>query len=210
MTGDREQGDVATGLGESVREFIAGAQKVLTEKGDGDEGLASLCEHMRRFLLEPAVMAEHDAFADRAVASAEAEGQYRDTGRRSEVLYTDASGLTLVRSRFSPTEATPVHSHGTWGVVGVYAGRDLHRSYRRRNAVMGPGYAELELIEERVLEPGDVVLIPRPPQDIHSQQGYGGEPTFELVLFGANAMVIPRLIFDLENRSAREVIPGTG
>jgi hypothetical protein len=29
-----------------------------------------------------------------------------------------------------------------------------------------------------------------------------------LVLFSANAMVIPRLIFDPENDRAREVIPG--
>jgi hypothetical protein len=28
------------------------------------------------------------------------------------------------------------------------------------------------------------------------------------VLFGANAMVVPRLLFDPEHESAREVVPG--
>jgi hypothetical protein len=71
----------------------------------------------------------------------------------------------------------------------------------------GPGEAVVELVEERVLGPGEVAVIPYPPQDIHRQQGHG-EAAYELVLFGANAMVIPRLIFDPAARSARQVIPG--
>ena len=92
----------------------------------------------------------------------------------------------------------------------MYAGRDLHRAYVPREGGTGAGRAVLELTDERVLETGDVALIPRPPQDIHAQQRYGGEAAFELVLFGKNAMVIPRLIFDLERDSARAVIPGGG
>ncbi len=121
--------------------------------------------------------------------------------------YTDGTGLTLVRSRFDSEEPTPIHSHGTWGVVGVYAGRDRHQAWRRRDPGSGAGHAEVEMLEQRILVPGDVALIPHPPQDIHVQQG-DGEPAFEFVLFGKNAMVIPRLIFDPVKQEAREVIPG--
>ena len=195
-------------LSQWVPEFIAGARAILRDEPPREGELQLLQERMRELLSLPALLEEHEAFVARSQSEAGDYALYADTGRRSEILHSDESGLTLVRSRFSPTEATPVHSHSTWGIVGVYAGQDLHRSYRRRDEGTGPGYADLELIEERVLVAGDVVTIPPPPHDIHSQQGYGGQPTYELVLFGANAMVIPRLVFDIERRSARTVIPG--
>ena len=194
---------------DAIRVFI-GAARAFLIAGPTDEALGQLLSRMRTLVRDAAVLAEHRAFLERSEQPGGDALLYTDTGRRSEVLYTDPSGLTLVRTRFSPDEATPVHSHGTWGILGVYAGRDLHRAYVRREGGTGAGWAVLELTDERVLEAGDVALIPRPPQDIHAQQGYGGEAAFELVLFGKNAMVIPRLIFDLERDSARAVIPGGG
>ena len=61
------------------------------------------------------------------------------------------------------------------------------------------------LVEERVLEAGDVAVLPPPPQDIHAQQGLDGAPVYEFVLFGANTMILPRLYFDPMHCTAREV-----
>lgn len=189
----------------AIDAFIDDVRAILAEDGPGDAGMERLVARMGVLVRDPGVLAAHEAFI--AATTGAGDGLYTDTGRRSQVLHTDESGLTLVRSRFDPGEATPIHSHGTWGIVGVYAGRDRHEAWRRVDPGDGPGEAVVELIEERVLGPGDVVTIPHPPQDIHRQQGYI-EPAFELVLFGANAMVIPRLIFDPAARAARQVIPG--
>jgi hypothetical protein len=67
------------------------------------------------------------------------------------------------------------------------------------------GAARVELVEERVLEPGDVASLPPPPQDIHAQQGLDGAPAYEFVLFGANTMLLPRLYFDPASDTAVEV-----
>lgn len=188
-----------------IRSFIDDARTILAH-GPSDEALDQLMARMKLLVRHPTVLHDHEAFLARSAT--DSSSLYADTGRRSEVLHTDETGLTLVRSRFFPDQATPVHSHGTWGVLGVYAGQDLHRSYARRDPGRGAGTAELQLLKETILGPGDVALIPRPPQDIHQQQGHGGEPAFELVLFGKNAMVIPRLIFNVAAKTAREVIPG--
>ncbi|HVB65355.1 MAG TPA: hypothetical protein VNE17_11535, partial [Nitrolancea sp.] len=58
------------------------------------------------------------------------------------------------------------------------------------------------------LEPGEAVVLPAPPQDIHAQRGHDGQPTYEYVLFGANTMVLPRLYFDPAQSTAQEVLPG--
>lgn len=191
----------------AIQVFIDDVKRIIMNDGVEEAGMQRLAECMRQLVQEPAVRDAHAGVLAGAGTGSDAAGVYRDTGRRSEVLYTDDTGLTLVRSRFDPDEPTPVHSHSTWGVVGVYAGRDRHQTWKRLDPGTGAGYAELELLEEQVLVPGDVELIPHPPQDIHAQQG-DGEPAYELVLFGQNAMVIPRLIFDPAQQHAREVIPG--
>jgi predicted metal-dependent enzyme (double-stranded beta helix superfamily) len=192
----------------AIDAFLADVRGILAQAGASEQGIGGLVERMRALVHDPDVLATHEAFTQ-TVATGEAAAElFADTGRRSELVFTDESGLTLVRSRFDPDEPTPIHSHGTWGIVGVYAGRDRHESWRRVDGGTEAGHAVVELIEERVLEPGDVVIIPHPPQDIHCQQGYSGEPAYEFVLFGANAMVVPRLLFDPEHESAREVVPG--
>lgn len=192
----------------AIDAFIDDVRQILADEGPSEQGMGRLVERMRVLVRDPDVLATHEAFLDAITANAEAPGHYAATGRQSQVVYTDDSGLTLIRSRFDPVEATPIHSHSTWGILGVYAGRDRHEAWRRRDDGSGPGHAVVELVEERVLEPGDVVVIPHPPQDIHRQQGYAGEAAFEFVLFGANAMVEPRLVFDPVADQAREIIPG--
>lgn len=192
----------------AIDAFLDDVRGILAREGPGEQGMGQLVEWMRALVRNPEILASHQEFRSTVAPGQAMTGLYADTGRRSQVVYTDDSGLTLVRSRFDPDEPTPIHSHSTWGILGVYAGRDRHEAWRRGDDGSGAGHAVVELIEERVLEPGDVVVIPQPPQDIHRQQGYGGDPAYEFILFGAKAMVIPRLIFDPASESAREVIPG--
>jgi predicted metal-dependent enzyme (double-stranded beta helix superfamily) len=190
--------------------FIDDVKTILEQDGTTEQGFARLVERMRVLVRDPEILDTHHRFVTAIAPGQKSTGMYADTGRRSHVEYTDDTGLTLVRSRFDPNEATPIHSHGTWGVLGVYAGRDLHQAWRRTDGGAGAGRAVIEMVEERVLEPGDVAIIPNPPQDIHRQQGFGGEAAYEFVLFGANAMIIPRLIFDPGNQRANEIIPDQG
>jgi predicted metal-dependent enzyme (double-stranded beta helix superfamily) len=101
-----------------------------------------------------------------------------------------------MHGRFGPEAMTPIHNHHSWAIVGVYRGRDLYQRWQRLDAGTGSGQAQVALIEERVLEPGDVAIVPAPPQDIHAQQGFAGEAAYEFVLFGTNPAGKPRLYFD--------------
>jgi predicted metal-dependent enzyme (double-stranded beta helix superfamily) len=181
----------------AVQAFINDVKAILAEHGSDEAGLQRIAERMREFVRDDEVLASHE----------ETMGNIH-TGRQSSPLYTDDTGLTLVRARFGPEAMTPIHSHGSWGVIGVYKGRDRYQVWRRVDSGSGHGDAHVELVEERIMGPGDVVILPPPPQDIHAQQGHEGEAAYEFVLFGANTMVLPRLYFDPELRVAREVLPG--
>lgn len=181
----------------AVDAFIGDVKAILAGVGATREGLDRIAARMESFVRDPEVLASHEEFTGNI-----------HTGRQSSPLYTDESGLTLVRARFGPEAMTPIHSHGSWGVIGVYKGRDRYQVWQRNDDGHGDGYAEVEMVDERILGPGDVVILPAPPQDIHAQQGHDGEAAYEFVLFGANTMVLPRLYFDPESHLAREVVPG--
>ncbi len=184
------------GIDNAVGEFIGEVKQILAEHGASAHGLELIAEQMREFVRNPAVTSDADVPAGNV-----------HVGRQSRSLYTDETGLTLVRARFGPEAMTPIHDHGSWGIVGVYRGRDRYQIWRRLDDSATPGKAQVEMVEELILEPGDVVIMPSPPQDLHAQQGYGGEAVYEFVLFGQNAMIRPRTYFDPVHGTTRKVLP---
>jgi predicted metal-dependent enzyme (double-stranded beta helix superfamily) len=125
----------------------------------------------------------------------------------STTLHSDGThGLTLILARFPATAATPIHDHNSWGVACVVSGRDRYQHFERLDDGTDPHHAQLRLLYERELAPGDVVIWTNPPHDIHRQQGVNG-PAWELVLFGVNAMALPRRYFDIATGAVRESLP---
>ncbi len=179
---------------QAIDAFIADVKAIIAARGETDATLEEMAARMRTLIAHPAVRASTHT----AVGNAHTP----DAARHKRVpLYTDETGLTLVRARFGPEALTPIHDHGTWGIVGVYCGRDRYQRWQRLDAGTDEGEARLTMIDERVLEPGDVAIIPPVPQDIHAQGGEG-EATDEFVLFGKNAMNIRRLYFDPTTNTA--------
>lgn len=84
----------------------------------------------------------------------------------TRLLYCDQE-LSIVAGHEPPQTPVPVHDHSMWEMLGLYRGGLDHALYERVDDLSTPGYAELEEIERRVLEPGDVVCVPPPPHDIH-------------------------------------------
>jgi predicted metal-dependent enzyme (double-stranded beta helix superfamily) len=172
----------------TIDAFIGDVKRILAEDGENHSAFERIQEKMQTLVKNP----EYTEIDE------EAEAGNIHSGRQSRPLYEDESGMILVRARFGPEAMTPIHSHGSWGVIGVLKGRDHYQVWQRTDEGDGPGEASVELIDDRILEPGDAVILPPPPQDIHAQQGHDGEATYEFVLFGKNAMQNPRLYFDPE------------
>ena len=122
------------------------------------------------------------------------------------LLRVEPTGLTLMLGRFSPKEETPIHDHGSWGIACVIRGRDRYRHWERLDDGSKPDRAQVRLLYEKELGPGDWVSWPDRPGDIHSQQGIG-EPALELVLFGKNVLEIPRQYFDAATGAVRTALP---
>jgi len=190
--GAREQGRKNLNQNNIIAEFIRDIKQILAADPNQGNDLTPIAERMRKLVTDPSIRNWQEEPPTGNVHS----------GQQSRPLYQDESGLTLMHARFGPEAMTPIHNHNSWAIIGVYRGQDLYQKWRRIDTGNGAGKAQVELIEEYVLKPGDVAIVPAPPQDIHAQQGFANEAAYELVLFGSNPAGQPRLYFDPAQETA--------
>lgn len=81
-------------------------------------------------------------------------------------LYYDGD-LSLLIYPLVKDKVIPAHDHGNWESMFVYRGAVKHTVYQRIDDGSVAGYADLKLVEDRVLKPGDSAVI-APPADIHT------------------------------------------
>jgi predicted metal-dependent enzyme (double-stranded beta helix superfamily) len=113
-------------------------------------------------------------------------------------LYWDGE-INILHARFPEGVEVPVHDHGTWEIVGVYAGELEYRGYKRLDDGSRPGHADLELTDERVLRAGEFSVVPPPPDDVHGFRPRNGEMTLIGVIHGQYGE--ERNYFDVESGS---------
>jgi predicted metal-dependent enzyme (double-stranded beta helix superfamily) len=101
--------------------------------------------------------------------------------RESQYLYYDP-GLAVTISHQANGVAIPAHDHGVWEMLAVYRGKIAHTRYRVFGDGLNPLNVTLDVIDERILGPGDAVLV-MPPDDIHAFTALA-EDTYHLAVVG--------------------------
>ncbi|MGI5128226.1 hypothetical protein ACQEVB_15550 [Pseudonocardia sp. CA-107938] len=91
-------------------------------------------------------------------------------------------------------QRTKVHTHETWGAVGVYSGAELEVRYVKP-AVDAP-VAPLVPAGEARWEVGQVTVCCTTDDDIHAVVAVGDEPTIGIHVYGADIGSIRRRSYD--------------
>ena len=84
----------------------------------------------------------------------------------SKYLYYDGQ-LIISLDEFPKGKRIPPHDHGVWEALAVYKGSFDHTVYERKDDGSKEGYADLNVIDDRVLKSGDVAIV-APPAEIHT------------------------------------------
>lgn len=90
-------------------------------------------------------------------------------------------------------QQTPVHSHETWGVAGIYSGTERERRYLKP----GPDEtAALTPAGEQEWTRGQVTICCTTDDDVHAVTAVGDEPTIGIHVYGGNIGTIERRSYD--------------
>jgi predicted metal-dependent enzyme (double-stranded beta helix superfamily) len=103
-------------------------------------------------------------------------------------------------------QQTPVHSHETWGVVGIYAG--IEHEVRYLKPVAPTVCAALTPAGEELFGPGRVNICCTTDDDVHAVAAVGNEPTVGIHVYGGNIGTIRRRSYDPATGEARWFVSG--
>jgi predicted metal-dependent enzyme (double-stranded beta helix superfamily) len=99
-------------------------------------------------------------------------------------LYDDYGfPLTIQMVAWLPGNVSPIHNHGTWGIVAIVEGKELNKFWRKTSN--SPDSQEIELVGAKILSSGDIIAFL--PSSIHSVEPVNSvktEPTITFNFYG--------------------------
>lgn len=115
---------------------------------------------------------------------------------RQYLLHCDSrERFSVVSFVWGPGQATPIHDHTVWGLIGVLRGAELSQRYARQGAALRPA--------GRVhrLEAGDVEAVSPRVGDIHRvANAHADRTSISIHVYGANIGAVRRSAFDETGR----------
>jgi predicted metal-dependent enzyme (double-stranded beta helix superfamily) len=103
------------------------------------------------------------------------------TGVALVTLYDEIGyPLTVQNVTTRPGVVTPIHNHGTWGVVALLEGRERHTLWRRCGHPDFPD--KLEQVGQKDLEAGEIISFM--PDAIHQVETLGTAPALTFQIYG--------------------------
>ena len=107
------------------------------------------------------------------------------------LLYIDPQArFCVVSFVWGPGQETPVHNHTVWGLLGQLRGQEISTNYD----------ADLNILGEDILNPGDVESVSPTIGDIHKVRNGHNGTSVSIHVYGADIGKVERSVF----------YPGTG
>ncbi len=138
--------------------------------------------------------------SDLSTVGVKREGNHIDESR---YLYYDGD-MSITFDHMPKDKDIPPHDHGIWEALALYSGELRHTVYDRKDDGSREGHAELEVIDDRTLQPGDVAMV-APPAEIHGFTA-GTDDTCTVTIVGG-PYKLDRCYYNPEDNSYRRANP---
>lgn len=174
-----------------MERFIREVEEIVSEGGDEYTITAKVAERLRELLRE-------DGIVPREMM------QPNPNKYVLYPLYVDPEErFSIASAVWNVGQATPVHDHGTWGVIGIVQGSEYEISYVK------PAPDEtrpLQKLAEKYLTPGDVIVCCTTDQDVHEVRCASDVPCVGIHVYGCNIGTAPRHVYNPETGERRTVV----
>lgn len=121
-----------------------------THKDDNAKLIQALQQPLKRIVAQPDLLS----------LGVKRQGNHIDN---SKYLYYDGQ-LVISLDEFPKGKRIPPHDHGVWEALAVYKGSFDHTVYERKDDGTKEGYADLAVVDDRRLKPGDVAIVAQPAE----------------------------------------------
>jgi 3-mercaptopropionate dioxygenase len=165
-----------------VRSFVAGVQAAIGAAASPQ----AACDAIRPSFVQ--LLADPEWLPEEFRAAAPDSGMGGGIGQW--LLYRAGDGsLSLFSLVVPPRSATPIHDHLAWGLVGLYRGAQDEEIYVKQDG-------GLELVERRLLRPGDFYVLIPPRGDIHRVRTTSAETSVSIHLLTNDTGCVWRHSYD--------------
>ncbi|MED5579879.1 MAG: cysteine dioxygenase family protein [Nitrospinota bacterium] len=126
-----------------------------------------------------------------------------------EQLLVKKNGFTLNCVHIAPDESfsigvgiwdigqtTPIHDHGTWGVIGIYKGIEKEESFSNLGTRENGSKVTMSPLGNRLAKPGDTFVCCTKDTDLHRVSCASDEPVVGIHVYGGDLAKIPRFKYD--------------
>lgn len=153
---------------ETVLGDLVGGVRAATRRAVGwAEAAGLVADQVRLHLPGPEILTPEQRYGD-------------PLGYRCHLLHAEPDGsFSIVAMVWRPGQATPIHDHVTWCVIGVLCGAEHEERYRLRS----DGWLEQDGTADSLA--GDVTGL-APPGDIHRVRNNGTETAISLHVYGTD------------------------
>ena len=141
---------------------------------------------------EPRILEEGGALLRRLVARddwlPDAYARPHPERYQQFLLHADSTErFSVVSFVWGPGQATPVHDHTVWGLIGMLRGAEYSQAYRERDGALRPEGAPVWLA------PGDVEAVSPAIGDVHRvHNAYDDRVSISIHVYGANIGAVRR------------------
>ncbi|MBU3724945.1 MAG: cysteine dioxygenase [Burkholderiaceae bacterium] len=112
--------------------------------------------------------------------------------------------FSVVSFVWGPGQATPVHDHTIWGVIGMLRGTEHSQRY-----VIGQGGVPTAEGPLEVLSPGDTSIVSAHHGDVHKvMNAHQDRVSISIHVYGGDIGSIKRHVYPLEGGPAKDFISG--
>jgi len=110
------------------------------------------------------------------------------------LAHPEGQAFTVVSMVMWPHYATPIHNHGTWGLVGVVDGEEREERFDVSVDVR-TGVASVRLRSAVVNRASDVTVLTSPHDEIHRITNLHDTPSLSIHVYGGTIDGMPRLAY---------------
>ena len=171
-----------------LAEFIEIVDELVKQNGPEEVLTQKVAEHMKELIQDESV------FPD----------AYKQPNPDKYTLYpvyvAPDNSFSIASAVWDVGQSTPIHDHGTWGVIGLIQGEEDEIHYEI------PSGSAPKKIMERKLQQGDVAVCCTSDQDVHEVACASNVPTVGIHVYGGNIGELERHVYDKTTGEEKTVV----